>query len=53
MENPEIKTSWEREVKEHEVFLAFTDDDDAGNFLDWWRSEGSYLFNCWVDGVSP
>jgi len=53
MEDPRIKTTIERDVKEHEVFLSFDDDSDAHDFKDWWTDEGSYLFDCWVRGIKP
>lgn len=33
---------------EHEIFLVFNNDDDAGWFDDWWVLRGENLFRAWV-----
>ena len=35
-------------VAEHEVFMAFYNDADAGSFRDWWAEKGASLFNEWL-----
>lgn len=44
---PDLPRTIEREIHEHEVFLSFTNDEDAYNFYDWWADEGEHLFNKW------
>jgi hypothetical protein len=35
-------------VCEHEVFMSFTNDDDAMSFRTWWDEDGSKLFAKWL-----
>jgi hypothetical protein len=44
MYKPGIKTETRSPVPDHEVHLAFMNDDDAINFIVWWDEEGWELF---------
>lgn len=37
------------DVAEHEVLMAFLNDEDAAFFREWWADRGSYDFNEWLD----
>lgn len=38
-----------RDVHEHEIFMAFHNDEDAAFFDEWWNGEGAVLFQKFVD----
>jgi hypothetical protein len=48
MERPESKRFIDREIHEHEVFLAFNSDDEAIAFHEWWDRLGWQAFQQWV-----
>ena len=37
----------DRDIHDHEVFMAFNDDDGAIAFRMWWKNEGSESFDNW------
>ena len=44
MQRPEMPELITREVYDHEILLAFNDDDDAVAFREWLQEEGFGLF---------
>ena len=48
----QLRDRIEREIAEHEVFMSFTNDDDAEQFTYWWEEEGAIHFQDWLNRVS-
>lgn len=36
-------------VAAHELFMSFTNDQDAEDFTYWWNDEGAVMFQAWLD----
>ena len=51
IEEPDLRTTIERDIHEHEVFISFVNDEDAVLFHEWWQAHGWKAFKKWAEHV--
>lgn len=44
----EFEAEVSKRMAEHEVFMSFTNDDDANYFREWWDEKGNEQFESWI-----